>query len=101
MIAAIIVIWWIVLLLALALTVLAVLQILRIVEEALAIRRLAQRALPGARGIAAHTAAIGELSHLAAPMGRLVQAAQTIERTAAAIEGRAAAVARGLQGRSS
>jgi hypothetical protein len=88
MMAAIVVVWGIGLFLALGLTGLAVLHLLRIVELALDIRRLAQRTLPGAQGIAANTAAVGDLAALAAAAGRLAQAAQTIERATAAIERR-------------
>jgi hypothetical protein len=85
---------WMILLLASVLTLLAVLEVYRIVEYARLIKGLAERTLPAARGVAANTAAIREMPGLSAPASRLLLAAQTLERTAAALEGRATAFAR-------
>ena len=83
--AAIVVVWWVALLVALALTGLAVLQIVRIVEHAREIKALAERTVPAAQRIARHTAAVDQLGGLAAPVGRLVQASTAVERTTASL----------------
>jgi len=93
---AVIVVWWLVLLVALLLTLLAVVQILRIVQEAREIRRLARETVPAAQAIAANTACIGALAGLLPPAGRLVVASQAINRVAASIEGHVAGVVRAL-----
>ncbi len=90
------VVWWVVLLLALLLTLLAIGQILRIVKEAREIRRLARETVPAAQAITANTACIGALAGLLPPAGRLVAASQAIDRVAAIIEGHVAGVVRTL-----
>lgn len=96
--AAVIVVWWIALLGALVLTVLILAEIVRVVHHAREISRLARLALPAAEGIAANTAPLAELGSVLQTAGRLVAAAETIDRTAAAIEGRVAALGRALRG---
>ncbi|MBI4504725.1 MAG: hypothetical protein HY691_04260 [Chloroflexi bacterium] len=91
------VVWWIALAGALALTLVAIAEIVRILHHAREIDRLAQVALPAARGIAGNTAAIGDLAAGVESVGRLVAIVETIDRTAAAIERRVRALARGLR----
>lgn len=94
---AIIVVWWIALAGALALTIIAIAEIVRILHHARAINRLAQVALPAARGIAGNTAVIGDLSAGVESARRLLAAVDAVDRTAAAIEGRVLALARALR----
>ena len=95
---AIVVVWWIALLGALALTVAILGQIVRVVHHAHEIDRLAKVALPAAQGIAANTAAIAELEGVLRTAGRLLAGVEAIAGTAAAIEGRVAALGRALRG---
>ena len=85
----ILVVWWIGLLGALALTVVAVAEIIRVVHHALEIKRLAREVLPAAGGIAANTALITDLEGVTRTGGRLLGAVETLGRTAASIENHA------------
>lgn len=89
---AILVIWWIGLLGALALTVVAVAEVVRVVHHAMEIKRLAREVLPAAGGIAANTALIADLEGVTRTGGRLLGAVETLGRTAASIESHAGAL---------
>lgn len=97
MIAVNAIVRWATLLGALLLTVLAVLEIYRIVEYAFQIEALAERVVPPAQGVAANTGALNRLRGVEAtggPIDQLSAAASRLERIAAALEGRAGALAR-------
>ncbi len=94
---AIIVVWWIVLIGALAMTAIAVSQIVTVIGHAREINRLAKVTLPAAAGIAENTATIAALEGVLQTAGRLLAAVETLDRTAAAIKGHVAALARILQ----
>lgn len=83
---AIILIWSVTLLLALAATVVAVLMVVRIVHAAREIDRLLKSALQAAGGVATNTAAIRELDAVVAAAGPLLEATATIRRAAAGIQ---------------
>lgn len=95
---AIVVVWSISLLLALFLTLLIVVTIVRIVHHAHEIDRLAKVALPAAVGIVENTAIIGALEGVLPVVGRLVAGAGVIDATSASIARRVAAVRRALTG---
>lgn len=95
---AIVVVWSISLLLALVLTVLIVVTIVRIVHHAREIDRLAKATLPAAVGIVENTAIIGALEGVLPVVGRLVAGAGVIDATSASIARRVAAVRRALTG---
>ena len=89
---------WVTLLGALFLTVLAVIEVYRVIEYAFQIEALAERVVPPAQGVAANTAALRRLEGVDAPGGpiaRIAAAAQRLERAAAILEVRAGALARG------
>lgn len=93
---AVIIVWWIALLGALILTAIVVGEIVRVVHHVREISRLASVTLPAAGGIAANTAVLAALEGVGVTVGRLLGTAQAIDRVAAAIEGRTAALARAL-----
>ena len=90
--AAIVVVWIVALVGALALTLVAVLQILQIVRHAREIDRLARVTLPAAQGIVGNTAVLNDFGSVVGTVGRLVAAVQAIGTTAAALESRVAAL---------
>jgi hypothetical protein len=96
---AIVVVWIVALLGALFLTAVAGAQIVRIVHHAREIDRLAREALPAAAGIAENTATIAALEGVLQTAGRLLAAAEALDRTTAAIAGRTATVRRALASR--
>ena len=89
---SVLVVWWIGLLGALALTVVAVAEIVRVVHHAMEIKRLAREVLPAAGGIVANTALIADLEGVTRTGGRLLAAVEGLGRTAASIEGHAGAL---------
>lgn len=94
---AVIVVWWVALIGALVLTVIAIAEIVRIVHHAREIDRLAKTALPAAERIAANTAVLTELAGVRRSVERIGAAIETLDRGAAAIEGRVAALGRALR----
>ncbi len=94
--AAIIVVGWIALVVALILTVIAVANIVVVIGHAREINRLAKVALPAAQGIAGNTATIAQLEGVLQTAGRLLQAVEVLDRTTSAIEGRLAGLGRAL-----
>lgn len=90
--ALVLVVWWISLILALALTVLILPVIVRIVFALREIDRLAKMALPAAAGIAENTAAIAALDDVLAQAGRLLGGVQAIGGATAGIRQQVAAV---------
>lgn len=95
---AIVIVWWIALLGALVLTVVAVLEIARVVHHAREIDRLAKVALPAAVGIVGNTAIIAALEAVVPVVGRLAGGAGALAETSASITRRVAAVGRALAG---
>jgi hypothetical protein len=95
---AIIVVWWIALLGALALTIIAILEIARVVHHAREIDRLGKLTLPAAVGIVENTAVIAALAGVLPIVGRLVAGTGVIDATSASIARRVAAVRRALSG---
>lgn len=82
---AIVLIWSVTLLLALALTVAAVAMIVRIVQAARETDRLLKETVPSAVGIVGNTAAIRELEAVVAAAGPLLDATATIKAATAGI----------------
>jgi len=97
--AAILVVWWIILLGALFLTVLAVAEIVMVIGHLREIDRLAKRTLPAAQGIVANTATIAALEGVLQTAVRLLSGVQLLDRTAARIDSHVAAVVGKLQGK--
>jgi hypothetical protein len=95
---AVALVWSIALLGALALTVILVAQVMRVIHHVREINRLADVTLPAAQGIASNTAVLAALEGVGGTVGRLLTTAQAIDRVAAAIEGRTAALRRALGG---
>lgn len=95
---AIIVVWSITLVVALILTGVVVLTIVRIIHHAHEIDRLGKVTLPAAVGIVENTAVIGALEGVLPVVGRLVAGAGAIDATSASIARRVAAVRRALSG---
>lgn len=95
---AIIVIWTIALLGALALTVVVVAEVVRVVHHAREIDRVVKVALPAAVGIVENTQIIAALEGVLPVVGRLVAGAGVIDATSASIARRVAAVRRSLTG---
>lgn len=95
---AIIVIWTIALLGALALTVIVIAEVVRVVHHAREIDRVVKVALPAAVGIVENTQIIAALEGLLPVVGRLVAGAGVIDATSASIARRVAAVRRSLTG---
>lgn len=95
---AIVVVWLMTLVIALILTLLAVMTIVRIVHHAREIDRLAKVTLPAAVGIVENTAVISALEGVLPVVGRLVAGAGVINATSASIARRVAAVRRALGG---
>ncbi len=82
---AVILIWSVTLLLALAITVAAVAMLVRIVKAARETDRLLKETLPAAAGIATNTAAIRELEAVVAAAGPLLEGTAAIRRATAGI----------------
>lgn len=95
---AIIVVWILTLLIALALTVAIVATVVRVIHHAREIDRLAKLTLPAAVGIVENTAVIGALEGVLPVVGRLVAGAGVLDATSASIASRVAAVRRALTG---
>lgn len=95
---AILVVWAVTLILALALTVPIVAELVRIVHHARQIDRLARTALPAAQGIAENTAVIAALAEVVPVVARLRSGAAALDATTASIARRVAAVRRALTG---
>ena len=98
---AIVLIWSATLLLALAITVAALVMIVRIVVAAREIDRLLKETLPAAGGIATNTAAIRELDAVVAAAGPLLAGVAAIGQAASGIRQGAGRVASVLGGRPS
>jgi len=96
--AAIAIVWAVTLILALALTVPIVAELVRIVHHARQIDRLARTALPAAQGIAGNTAVIAALAEVVPVVARLSSGAAALDATTASIARRVAAIRRGLTG---
>jgi hypothetical protein len=90
---AIVLIWSVTLLLALAITVVAIAMIVRIVLAAREVDRLLKETLPAAGGIAANTAAIRELDAVVAAAGPLLEGVGRIGRASSGIRAGAGRVA--------
>ncbi len=88
----VIVVWWITLLLALALTAIVLPVIIRIVFALREIDRLAKMTLPAAVGIVDNTASIAALDAVLAQAVRLLGGVQAIGGVAAGIHAKVAAV---------
>jgi hypothetical protein len=95
---AVILIWSVTLLLALAMTVAAVAMIVRIVKAARETDRLLKETLPAAAGIATNTAAIRELEAVVAAAGPLLEGTAAIGRATAGIRGNTERLGRLLRG---
>lgn len=88
----VIVVWWITLILALALTAVVLPVIIRVIFALREIDRLAQMTLPAAVGIVDNTATIAALDDVLAQAVRLLQAVQAIGPVATGIHDKVAAV---------
>ena len=82
---AVVLIWVVTLLVALALTVSAVAMIVRIINAAREIDRLLKETLPSAVGIVENTAAIKELDAVVAAAGPLLEGVAAIKSSTAGI----------------
>ena len=89
---AVVLIWVVALLIALAVTVMIVAMIVRIVNAAREIDRLLKETLPSAVGIVNNTAAIKELEGVVAAAGPLVDGTAAIKATTAGIRDKASRV---------
>lgn len=96
---AIQILWAVGLVVALVVTVIDVLLLVRVIRAARKINALAERTLAAAGGIAANTAAIKKLSATNEVATALLNNAMPIVRGAEAIEGKLAAVSAFLGGR--
>lgn len=96
--AAILAVWAVTLVLALALTIPIVAELVRIVHHVRQIDRLARTALPAAQGIAGNTAVIAALADVLPVVGRLTAGGAALDATSASIARRVAAVRRALTG---
>lgn len=91
--AAIQIIWWIGLALALIVTLIDVALLVRVIRAARKINQLAERTLTAAGGIANNTAAIRNLAATNEVAAQLINNAMPIVRAAEAIENKLGAVA--------
>ncbi len=96
---AVVVIWWVVLILALALTVIILPVIFHVVHALREIDRLAKVALPSAVGIVENTATIAALDDVLAQARRLLRGVQLIGDVANGIEQKVTAVGAALAGK--
>lgn len=92
--SAIIVVWWVALVGALMLTIIAVAEIVRIIHHLQEIHRLASMTLPAAQGIVTNTAGIAALDGVAPIVTRFLTASDSVDHASAAIEGRSATLER-------
>lgn len=100
--ALLIIVWWIALIVALILTVVAVLEISRVVHHLREIDRLAKVTLVAASGIASNTAVLTALDDVLTTAGRLGAGVEAIAAVSAGIKagvGRVAGVLGGQGGR--
>ena len=95
---AVVLIWSVTLLVALAITLVAVAMIVRIVLAAREVDRLLKETLPAAGGIATNTAAIRELEAVVAAAGPLLASTAAIGGAAAGIRDKVGRVGRLLAG---
>jgi Fe2+ transport system protein B len=93
---AIIVVWWLALVVALILTVWILKLVILIVRTERDILKLAHITLPAARGIAANTALISKLEETKGVAGKILQAATAIGAGSASVAGKLRAVGRAL-----
>src|SRR5919202_690564 len=93
---AIIVVWWIALVVALILTLIVLKLVVLIVRTERNILQLAQITLPAARGIADNTALISKLDATKGVAGKILSAAIAIESGSASIEQKLRSTARAL-----
>jgi hypothetical protein len=96
--ALLIIVWWVALLVALILTVAAVLEISRVVHHLREIDRLAKVTLAAASGIASNTAVLTALDDVLATAGRLGAGVEAIAAVSASIKGGVGRVAGALGG---
>jgi hypothetical protein len=89
-------VWTVGLIVALVLTAMDVVLLLRVIRAAQKIKRLASRTLPAAEGIARHTAAIRQLSTTNDVARQLVDGAMPIAQAAQGIENKLGALSRFL-----
>lgn len=95
---AIIIVWWVALVLALILTLVILKLVVLIVRTERDILRLAQITLPAARGIAGNTALITRLEATKAVAGNILSAAIAIESGSASLEQKLRSVGHALTG---
>ena len=86
MTTAVLVVWGVSLALALILTLVAVVLLLRVIRTAREIDALASRTLPAAKNIAANTAAISRLELTKSVGGQILSTAKSIDGAAGSIE---------------
>ena len=98
---AIIIVWWLALIVALILTAWILKLVILIVRTERDILKLAHITLPAARGIAANTALISKLEETKGVAGKILQAATAIEAGSASVAGKLRAVGRALAERRS
>lgn len=96
---AIIVVWWIALIVALILTLVILKLVVLIVRTEKEILQLAHTTLPAARGIEANTALIAKLEATKGVAGRILNAAVAIESGASSLKQKLSAVRQALTGR--
>ena len=95
----VIVVWWIVLIVALVLTVIVLPVIIRVIFALREIDRLARMALPAAVGIVGNTATIAALDDVLAQAVRLLNGVQAIGGVATGIRTKVAVVGGVLLGK--
>ena len=86
MTTAVLVVWGVSLALALILTLVAAVLLLRVIRTAREIDALASRTLPAAKSIAANTAAISRLELTKSVGGQILSTAKSIDGAAGSIE---------------
>lgn len=96
---AIIIVWWIALIVALILTLVILKLVGLIVRTEREILQLAYITLPAARGIEANTALISKLEAAKGVAGRILNAALAIEAGASSIKQKLSSVGQALTGR--
>lgn len=79
-------IWWIILIVALIVTAIDVVLLIRVIRAARAIEFLTKRTLPAAQSIAANTALISKLEDTKAVAGEILSAAKPLVDVATSIE---------------
>lgn len=93
---AIIIVWWITLIIALLLTLVILKLVVLIVRTERDILRLAHTTLPAAQGIDANTALIAKLESTTAVAGKILNASVAIRDGSASIEEKLRSVGRAL-----